>query len=168
MTVQELFQKVSWEDVAASFARLYPHDVGCLGKLKDVFEQVRACKPVGNSEGMTVSIEVVFEEGESWYDVFGVVPGKGERLALDFCLISEWAGFAVDGSLLKRMELPEIASCILWEMTFYGFSDEEIQARKQEAEEILEESLRHPESLLPISKVLEDSCDAGCDRGDEK
>ncbi len=137
LNVQDLFRRVSWDDVAGCFAQLYPDDIENLEGLKKVFNQVRTCAPVTDPQEMMVSIDLVQDEDERWYDVYGRVPGERERCTFELCLYREWAGFLVDEKLLQQMSPREIVSHMLREMTFYGYSDEDILAQRQEIENLL-------------------------------
>lgn len=109
--MQDLFRRVSWNDVAGRFTQLYPDNVENLEGLKKVFDQVCTCVPAPDPQGTIVSIELVQDEDERWYDVYGRIPGKKEHYALELCLFREWAGFLVDENL--RISSPEIVSHIL-------------------------------------------------------
>jgi len=52
------------------------------------------------------------------------------------------------------MPAPEIAAHILWEMTFYGYSNQDILAQKREIEELLQEYYEHPERCVRLEEVL--------------
>ncbi|MBE3586618.1 DUF6557 family protein [Desulfofundulus thermocisternus] len=136
MTVQELFRAVSWDDVAGYIAGLYPDEVESLPGFEKVFLEVRECEPVPDPQETMVCIELVENDDGDYYDVYGCVPGEDKCYALDFCLFREWAGFSVDGKLLREMQLPEITAHILWEMTFHGFSDMDIMACRQHVVEL--------------------------------
>ena len=100
-------------------------------------------------------IELVKDEDGDYYDVHGQVPGEENGCALDLCLFGEWAGFLLDKELLSKMSFPEIAAHVLWEMTFCGYSDENILARRREIEEALRECEEHPERCFCFSEVLD-------------
>lgn len=134
MTVQELFRAVLWDDVARRLEKLYPEYAGSLPGFEKVFSEVILCEPMPDPDKIKICIEYVEDEGESWWSVYGRAP-DGEEYGLDYSLFREWAGFQVDEELCKRMSLPEIVAHVLWEMTFYGFSEEEILARRRELEE---------------------------------
>lgn len=154
-TVQQLFRTISWRDVARCLAALYPEQECNLQQYKKVFARVRFCEPVFNADGIVVCIELVKDENEQWYNVYGYIPGKTVRYGLELSLFEEWAGYWIDEKLLQQMPAPEIAAHILWEMTFYGYSNEDILAQKREIEELLQESYEHLELCIPLEEVLE-------------
>lgn len=154
MTVQELFRAVSWDDVAGCIARLYPDNVESLTGYEKVFHEVRECKPVPDPQETAVCVELVEDDNGNYYNVYGRVPGEDECFALDLCLFKEWAGYLVDEELPRMMDLSEIVAHILWEMTFHGFSEEDILARRRELEECVREAKEHPERCVPLSEIL--------------
>jgi len=156
LTVRELFERLSWEEVKECLVKLYPDQEGNLPGYEEVFEEVRSCSPLPNADGTVVHIEFREEDdGERWYDVYGRKPGGEWGYALELCLFREWAGFLVDPELIERMPLAEIAAHILYEMTFCGYSDEEIAARRREIEERVREYQEHPERAVPLGEVLD-------------
>ncbi|SMB96153.1 hypothetical protein SAMN00808754_1412 [Thermanaeromonas toyohensis ToBE] len=155
LTVQDLFNRVSWSDVATQLVKLYPDQEENLPGYEKVFQQVRSCVPLPNDDGTVVHVELREEDdGERWYDVYGRKPRDDQGYALELCLFREWAGFYVDPELIERMPLPEIAAHVLWEMTFCGYSEEEILAHRREIEERMREYQEHPERAVPLSEVL--------------
>lgn len=137
MNVQKLFKAVSWDSVAHSLIEAYTDDEykATLPGFKEVFEKVLSCDPSPNDDGTTVCVRLIEDEGESWFDVYGRVPGKDVSYALELSTFHEWAGYDVDEDTLQRMPLPKIAAHVLWEMTWFGFDDRDIQARRKELQE---------------------------------
>jgi hypothetical protein len=156
MNVRDLFGKVLWDDVAERFAQHYQDYVKSLEGMKKVFDQVRTCAPAHDSKGFVISIDLVQDEEEHWYNVYGRISGEKERYALEFCLFTEWAGFTVDENLLQRMSPQDIVSHLLWEMTFFGYTEEDIIAQKRELEERARICKEHPERCVPLSEVFEE------------
>lgn len=135
MNVQGLFKTVSWNDVAQC---LVENDSECRGSLpgfKKAFEEVIACEPLPNNDGTIVCIGLIEDEDESWFDVCGRVPGKDVSYALELSTFREWAGYDVDEDTLQRMPLPKIAAHVLWEMTWFGFDDRDIQVHRKKLQE---------------------------------
>lgn len=135
LNVQGLFCTVLWDDVAERFKQFYPDYVESLERFKKVFDQVRTCVPIPDPQGFVIFIDLIQDEDECWYDVYGRVSGEKERYGFDLCLFTEWAGFMVDENLLQQMSPQAIIAHILWEMTFYGYSEEDFISPKKELEE---------------------------------
>lgn len=85
-----------WDDTARYFTEFYPDNAGDLPELRKVFDEVRACEPVPDPQGMTVDIVLVEGEDGGRYDVYGRIPGEEEQYALDFYLFREWTGLRVE------------------------------------------------------------------------
>lgn len=139
MNVQELFRAVSWKDVAPYLIKNYEVREQSLAKYKKVFEKIRGCEPAPNNDGTVVCVRLIEDEGESWYDVYGREPGRSESLGLEFCTFAEWAGFDVDEESMQTMLFSELVAHMLWEMTWMGFNDNDILAKKKAIVEELEE-----------------------------
>jgi hypothetical protein len=77
---------------------------------------------------------IALTEGEEWMDVHLVADGK--KFAMDFVLWEE----LVDSTIVDntgRLENTEALAHILWEMTFYGFTEARV---KEAGDELLEAS----------------------------
>lgn len=131
-----------------------------LGKDESIYQGANACFQLGNHElshyyeGMshvwdelmetevvsnnTMSIRVYICEGNCtdigyYLTVDGYEPSSEEMYwALDFVPWSQWLGCQI---LKESVEIFGLARCIgeiLWEMTFYGWTSERIQEKKEE------------------------------------
>jgi hypothetical protein len=65
--------------------------------------------------------------------------GDPERYGLDLSRWEEWLAVRVPQSLLDKMMATEIVAHCLWEMTFYGFTQEKIAAFRAELENNVKE-----------------------------
>jgi hypothetical protein len=143
--------------LAAPLQRLYPEHVRDLAAWERAFEAIRAAEPAPNDDGIAVVIRRLSDEQESWWDVAGRAGESGELYALDFSAFSQWAGYAVDPGVVASFPVEEAAAHILWEATFYGFTDEEIAAARREFEEAGREP---PEELVAVDDPrLKPFCD---------
>jgi hypothetical protein len=57
---------------------------------------------------------------------------------------------------LKSLPPEEIAAHILWEMTFYGFSDEEIGKEKEKVERALRDMESGEVEIIPLEELLKE------------
>lgn len=158
MKFKELICKYNWNDVHSTVIQLYPDQEKNIEGCKQVFEELHAIKPVETQ--MRIVIEDVFDEYDKEY--YTHVSGKDGSLnkdsdpdhfqddeignqevsyAIEFTDWAEWLAMDIDHeSLSKYSELEIIGHC-LWEMTFCGFTREDIKKavdtihkRAQEAE----------------------------------
>jgi hypothetical protein len=172
MTVAELFRSVSWPSVRNAFARLYPPDEDlCLTdcklcpELEDVFTDVKEKTCAPNENGMTVHVRFVpaSEFSEEYYDVSGKLPNDDTFYGLDFSSFSQWASYLVAEEALASLPPEEIAAHILWEMTFHGFSDTEIEEERKKIEKAFEDIESGKAELIPLEEVLKELNEDGQD-----
>ncbi|XBH20423.1 DUF6557 family protein [Jonesiaceae bacterium BS-20] len=139
-TLQELILRTQWADVQAKMLELYPDTKDLVEGYQSVFKKLRETKLSASADGMILCIEKEDEltDGEVDYDVFGFSPEDSTNYALDFSPWSEWLGYYCNAATLQSIGDPEFVAHCLRENTFYGFEDDEIQARKA--------TLENPES----------------------
>ncbi len=144
MKFKELICKYNWNDVHSIVMQLYPDQEKNIEGYKQVFEELYAIKSVETK--MRIVIEDVFDEYDKEYYTY--VSGKDGSLnkesdpgrfkddeignqevsyAIEFTDWAEWLAMDIDHeSLSKYSELEIIGHCLL-EMTFYGFTREDIK-----------------------------------------
>lgn len=155
ITVQDLFIKAGWEKTAARLMENYEDVEGSLEGYRKAFNAIAGAGNIKNPDGVVVCIELEFDDdGQPYYDVYGTVPGDPQRYCLGAHTLTEWAGFYVDDGALKSLSPDEAAAHILWDATWYGFSDDEIEAFWENLERQIEEDRKNPDAWVPWEKVL--------------
>lgn len=86
-------------------------------------------------EGWTLYVEEEVYEGEKCFDMYGKAPKPNEDgfvggYGLDFTDWGEFLGMEVDPESLKLMSAVDFCALALWEMTWYGWTNNEVQERK--------------------------------------
>jgi hypothetical protein len=144
MKFKELIYKYNWNDIQFTFKQLYPDQEKSIQGYKKVLEELRTIKPVATK--MRIVIEDIFDEYDKKY--YTHVTGKDGTLnkesnpehfkddeignqevsyAIEYADWAEWLAMDIDHeSLSKYPELDIIAHCLL-EMTFCGFTQEDIK-----------------------------------------
>jgi len=131
LTVQELFRAVCWPTVERAVRKLYPDDVDDIPGLRIAFAYIRGCHPRPNPEGWCLVVEPP-KPGKEWFDVVAVWPGDGTRYGMDFQTFEVWAGMDVSEQTLGGFPPAEIVAHMLWEMTFWGYDNTAIVAKRKE------------------------------------
>ncbi|SNX53678.1 hypothetical protein SAMN05660242_1245 [Thermoanaerobacterium sp. RBIITD] len=72
MNIKELFFKTLWQDVEKALIKLYPDQKENIKTYKKVYKNVKCCKPTTNSEKTTICIDLVSQDKETCYDVYGI------------------------------------------------------------------------------------------------
>jgi len=149
--------------------QLYPDQEKNIEGCKQVFEELYAIKPVETK--MRIVIEDVFDEYDKGY--YTHVSGKDGSLnkesdpdhfkddeignqevsyAIEFADWAEWLAMDIDHeSLAKYSELEIIGHC-LWEMTFYGFTREDIKKAIDTIHKGAQEAENNPSSWRELVK----------------
>ena len=144
MKFAELIYKYKWDEIWPALMHLYPNDKKNIAGFKMVFEQLQTLTPAETN--MRIFIEDAFDEYENAY--YTSVSGKDGTLnkesnpevfkddeignrevsyGIEFTNWAEWLGMDIDPkSLTDYSELAIIVHCI-WEMTFYGYTQEAIK-----------------------------------------
>lgn len=169
MKFKDLIDKYKWDDVYSTFMQLYLDQEKNIEGYKRVFEELRTLEPVETK--MCIVIEDVFDEYDKEYCAH--VSGKDGTLnkecdpehfkddevgnqevlyAIEFTDWAEWLAMEIEQeSLSKYSELDIIGHC-LWEMTFYGFTQEKIKKQLAQLEKEAEEAKKNPSSLRKLVK----------------
>ncbi|MBC7345686.1 MAG: hypothetical protein H5U03_09755 [Clostridia bacterium] len=154
ITVKDLFLRAGWEKTAARLVENYENVEKSMEGFRKAFEAIIGADNTENLDDTVVHVERFDEDGQSYYDVYGTVPGDPERYCLGTHTLTEWAGFYVDDDVLKSLPPDEVAAHILWDATFYGFTDDEINAFWEDLKQRVEEWRSNPEVGVPWREVL--------------
>jgi hypothetical protein len=169
MKFKELIRKHSWNDVQSTFMRLYPDQEKSVEGYKQVFRELQNISPVETK--IRIVIEDVYDEYDKKY--YTHVSGKDGTLnkesdpehfkdddignqevsyAIEFTDWAEWLSMDIDHeSLSKYSELDIIGHC-LWEMTFYGFTQEDIKKTIDTIDKRAQEAKNKPSSCRKLVK----------------
>jgi len=156
MKFKELLYKYNWDDVHSTLLQLYPDQERNVEGYRQVFETLRTITPVETN--MRICIESVFDEDEDEY--YASVSGKDGTLmkeqkdippeflkdddignqevsyGIEFTDWAEWLGMEIDPETLSNYSEVDILGHCLWEMTFYGYTREDVKKAMDEIEQI--------------------------------
>lgn len=138
-TLRDLVFRVEEVDVTEVIGRLYHRrETQWLpDAVADVLGQLRKLVPDPAGSRYQLSIELtppVDPEDQPFWDVSCIKEGDPDRCGLDLSPWDEWLALRVSQSLLDKMTAAEIVGHCVWEMTFYGFTQEKIAAFRAELE----------------------------------
>lgn len=167
MKFKELIDKYNWDDVRSTLLQLYSNQEKNIEGYEQIFEELRTLEPVETK--LRIVIEDVFDEYDKKYYVD--VSGKDGTLnkesepeyfkndevcnqeisyGIEFTDWAQWLVMDIDPeSLLKYSGLDIIGHC-LWEMTFYGFTQENIKETIDEIDKSAEEARNNPSSCRKL------------------
>lgn len=151
MKFGELLKEYSWDDVALALLRVYPDEDKNIEGYKHVFDTLQTLSPTKTN--MRIVIENALDPSTKEYypDVSGkngtlvkedspyteddTTGNQEQTYGIEFQEWSEWLGMELDPSTLEKFSEEEIIAHCLWEMTFFGYTQEEIQKTFDEIKE---------------------------------
>ncbi len=126
-TVGELFRAVDWEQVQERLLEHYP-DIKSTAGFLQAFQVIRFSRQTEDPDNTVVYIERVADDDGVYYDVYGITGDDPQHYCLSLTPLTEWASYRLADSVLASLSAADAAAHILWEATWYGFSDSEITA----------------------------------------
>lgn len=140
---KELVMKHSWNEVRKALITEFLDQEENVDVYEDVFSELKELHPTENKDKFVIQMRYVKEEDmhedTGYYDIVAKKPNDMESYAIEFSPWEEWLGFYCNQKNLEEQgELVFIAHC-LWEMTFDGYNQEEIQKTVNELEQRIKE-----------------------------
>ena len=136
MKFHDLIHTHPWEEICAAIVRLYPDHESELEGYYQVFKKLKNLKP--SSSKYRLHIELVYSEhaGEFHVEVKRLAPSDDgsstSPFAIEITPWAEWLGMELDEYTLKGFSEFDIAAHCLYEMTFFGFTQEDIRTAADE------------------------------------
>ena len=151
--LKDLITRANIDDVCGELRKNYYEfkDVDHLMEdFKEFFYKLLFITPVPTD--MMIKVEsVTDDDGEEYYNVSGY-DGK-QYWGLAFTPWSEWLGMKVEYD--KSLSINQAVAHILWEMTFYGFEEEEVDFLKEEIQQRMEDVRSGKVQYLTLDEVFE-------------
>ena len=138
-TLRDLVLEVQEATVVEAIARFYDQrETQWLpDAVAHVLGQLRKLAPDPASSRYQLSIDLtspVDPKDKPFWDVSCIKEDDPDRCGLDLSPWDEWLALRVPQSLLDKMTAAEIVAHCVWEMTFYGCTQEKIAAFRAELE----------------------------------
>ncbi len=164
-----LIKNNAWLNIELTLLELYPDEKKNIAGYQKMFNQLQLLSPTPTEISIVVKWETDDFDGTKYVDVSGKYnnPKTEEEefsQALEFTPWNEWLAMKIATESLQDFSELEILSHCLYEMTFVGFEEEEIQEKIQnieaEAEKYInmteEEIKENTTSLDDLFKYLVD------------
>lgn len=180
MTLFELIHDTKWDDTADVLCTYYKLEEDDIEAHFKAFVKIKSLDLIPSNMRilLTKVVETWQGETETYWDIHGKDGSKikdssdyenfkdiiteeranqEESYALEFKAWKEWLGMAIDPATLNNPELPraEMLAHILYEMTYIGYNEIEVQSKKEQidarAEEALESTKEKPKRPTPYN-----------------
>ncbi len=146
MKFTDLLKNNTWLSIEIVLLQLYPDEKKNISTYEQIFNDLKFREPVfGDISIILRNEQDDFDESE-YVDVSGRENNPKENtdaltdaLAIEFTPWNEWLGMDIDKNTLQDFTELEIIAHCLYEMTFMGFEEEEIQAEMDKLKGIADE-----------------------------
>ncbi|MFA9390605.1 MAG: DUF6557 family protein [Prolixibacteraceae bacterium] len=146
MKFKELIEEVEWLNVKPTLFSLYPEQKKSISGYEQVFQKLKLMP--ANESLLTINVVNVIDDfdGTEYADVSAYncnsmdnPEEQTESFAIEFTPWNEWLGMQIDEISLKEFDKLEIIAHCLYDMTFYGYNEDHIQAELVEIQNSVEE-----------------------------
>lgn len=134
MKLSDLIKKNNWLSIELVLLHLYPDQIEIIDQYRIVFECLLKLEPEENEMRILITKHDSDpgEETTSYFDVSGQNGTKDEggyliSYALEFTDWKKWLGMDLAGETIHNFSEIEIIAHCLYEMTFMGYDEKEIQ-----------------------------------------
>ena len=144
MIFKDAIMKVDNEKVIEIIKVEYPNQIELLQDYNELLNELKDMKPEDDGSNITVAVDWAKPEPEldeeGYYIVHGYEPEKNVFWGLGFTPYKHWLSYKADQRFIMMNGIDEYIAHCLWEMTFYGFQEEE-------KEELIQELIKRKEEV---------------------
>jgi len=130
MTFKELLSQSDWKEVWITLSGLFPEYVELMDSYRTAYDELKRLKP--DDGNIRLFIGRYDPHGVIPFYVLGFEDDCPKGVSLKFSLWEKWLGASVDESILSQYQQAEVVAICLYDMTWSGFSSEEVQAFRSE------------------------------------
>lgn len=129
-TLKDVLRESDFESAFTELLKSFPNEERSREKYKEVYHKLLKLKPRKTHNLSDLFIDVDNEDG--YFDVYGRHPcgNSNVRYGLEFCPWRDWVSMFITQSTLDKFTPNEIVGACLYEMTFDGFSNQQVQAAR--------------------------------------
>lgn len=173
MKFKDLITTNSWLSIEKVLLQLYPNEQKNITAYEQIFNDLQLMEAVAGNISIVVSNEYDAFDGLEYVDVSGRDNNPQENselltnaLAIEFTPWNEWLGMDIDKNTLQEFTELEIIAHCLYEMTFMGFEEEEIQSEMDKLKGIADEYKNMSEEEKKENTISLDDLLEGLDEDD--
>lgn len=146
MKLIDLIRQNSWLSVELTLLDIYTEEKKNISGYEEIFRQLVSMPVIETDMIIEIKREIDDFDNEEYIDISGRKKNEPKdqkeqeiSYALEFTPWSEWLGMQIDKNSIKNFTEFEIISRCLFEMTFIGFDENEIQEELNKINDTTEE-----------------------------
>ena len=144
MKLVEIIKSNSWLSIEMTLLKLYPDQFESIEAYKKVFDRLQELDVEENEIEIVIEQEYDEETRELGIgNVYGIDKNSTDKytnsLALEFTQWKKWLGMIISELTEREFTELEIISHCLYEMTYVGYEEDEIQSELSKLEKTMEE-----------------------------
>lgn len=137
-----LVNAVDFETVFNSICKWWPNQISNRLGYQDVYNLIKTYTPteIKNLNDLFIEVDIVEEDDEPWLSVSGVsLSNRYKKFGIEFTPWKDWVSMNVTSETLARLPIEDIVGACLYEMTFFGFSEEDPENNLQRLKNSIDE-----------------------------
>lgn len=129
--LSELIKNASFENICKAMMKWWPDQETSKESYKDVFAKLSVMTPKKhNLNDMFIDVSIVEEDGKDYLDVTGMeLSNPNKSYAIEFVPWIEWISMFITKKTLNILSNDEIIAGCLYEMTWSGFTEKQINSK---------------------------------------
>ncbi len=143
MTLYELYRETEFEDLWQVLQQAYELPDKAMSAYRNAYDELCALSPTASKKTGTLVVAKLLdtiEENAYVFDVFVKHPGDEERYALSLSPWEEWIAYPVHGKSVELYGAAAVLAHILYDMTFWGYSQKDYNKKCAEVHEDLHQA----------------------------
>lgn len=138
-TLYTLIREVKFEDVFERICYYFESQKNSKDGYESAFNELIAKKRhKHNLSDLFIRVEVINEDGSDYLNIDGIDIKNGKKYGIEFCPWEDWVTMFITKETLSSLSKEDIVAGCLYEMTFYGFTEEDVISEKKKMEEYVE------------------------------
>ncbi len=139
ITLKDLIDRTSINKVWCEFKKNYPKEYHNKKAFENIMHDLYSYTPAISDSIITIEKEVE-DDSEEWHHLYTFQPKEMETsFCMGFCDWREWLGTQIDNFVFTKYTDAQIIAHCYWEMTFYGYSNKDIEKVKEEVFDVRDE-----------------------------
>lgn len=149
MKLIDIIQENNWLSIEKTLLSNYPDQLNLIETYQEIFESLKTMEPTSSSIELVVKKSIDDDDPTIFYaHVYGIDHESTNEytnaVAIEFTPWSTWLGMEINKETLLDYSEKEIIAHSLYEMTFVGYDEDEIQGHFSEVKDVKEEYFNTP------------------------